>query len=76
MEAGEAFALFLKAHHYTSFTDPELPTDAKIAHTARVFPVTNFQGKEMKDAWLVGFEEAANGDYQDAAFLIENVKPE
>jgi hypothetical protein len=29
----------------------------------------------MENAWLVGFEEAANGDYQDAVFLIENVKP-
>lgn len=72
----EAFAFFLKAHHYTSFTDPKLPTEAKIAHTARVYPVTNFQGRELKNAWLLGFEEAANGDYQDAVFLIENVVPE
>lgn len=71
----EPFAFYFKAHHYTSFTDPELPTEAKIDHTARVYPVTQFQGREMKDAWLVGFEEAANGDYQDALFLIENVKP-
>ncbi|QJE95020.1 family 16 glycoside hydrolase [Luteolibacter luteus] len=74
--APEAFAIYMKAHQYTSFTDPKLPTEAKIPHTARVFPVTNFQGREMKNAWLVGFEEAANGDYQDAAFLIENVTPE
>ena len=70
------FGFFLKAHHYTSFTDPKLPTEAKIPHTARVFPVTNFQGRELKNAWLLGFEEAANGDYQDAVFLIENVVPE
>jgi hypothetical protein len=75
-EDGAPFAFFLKAHHYTSFTDPAIPTEATIAHTARVFPVTNFQGRELKNAWLVGFEEAANGDYQDAAFLIENVVPE
>lgn len=73
--APEAFALYMKAHQYTSFTDPKLPTEAKIPHTARIFPVTNFQGRELKNAWLVGFEEAANGDYQDAAFLIENVAP-
>jgi hypothetical protein len=71
----EPFAFYFKAHQYTSFTDPELPTEAKIDHTARVYPVTNFQGRAMKDAWLLGFEEAANGDYQDAVFLIENVKP-
>jgi len=72
----EAFAFYLKAHHYTSFTDPKLPTKAEIPHTARVYPVTNFQGREVKDAYLLGFEEAANGDYQDAVFLIENVVAE
>lgn len=72
----EVFAFYLKAHHYVSFTDPELPTEAKIPHTARVFPVTKFQGRMMKDTYLIGFEEAENGDYQDAVFLIENVVPE
>ena len=74
--AAEAFAFYLKAHHYVSFTDPKLPTEAKIPHTARVFPVTKFQGRMMENAYLIGFEEAANGDYQDAVFLIENVVPE
>ena len=30
----------------------------------------------MENAYLIGFEEAENGDYQDAVFLIENVVPE
>ena len=68
-----AFAVYLKAQNYTSFTDPALPTEAKIPHTARVFPVVLFQGRELKNAYLLGFEEAANGDYQDGVFLIENV---
>lgn len=72
----QGFAVYLHAHQYVSFTDPELPTEAKIAHTARVFPVTHFQGKAMENSWLIGFEEAANGDYQDALFLIENVQPQ
>jgi len=71
----EGFAFYLNAHQYVSFTDPGLPTEAKIARTARVYPVTRFQGREVKDAFIVGFEEAANGDYQDALFLVENVKP-
>lgn len=69
------FAFYLKAHQYTSFTDPALPTEAKIAHTARVYPVTRMLGRKMGGAFLVGFEEAANGDYQDAVFLLENVEP-
>ncbi len=69
------FALFMKGHKYISFTNPEIPTTAPIPHTARVYPVKFLQGREMENAWLVGFEEASNGDYQDVVFLIENVVP-
>jgi hypothetical protein len=71
----EAFAFYLNAHQYVSFTDPTLPTLAKIARTARVYPAGRLAGRDLKDAYVVGFEEAANGDYQDALFLLENVKP-
>lgn len=69
------FAFYMKGHQYVSYTDPAIKTDATIPHTGRIYPVTFFQGKPMKNAWLVGFEEAANGDYQDAVFLVENVIP-
>lgn len=71
----EPFALYLRAHQYVSCTDPGFPGGAKIPRTARVYPARHFLGRELQDAYLVGFEEAANGDYQDALFLIENVKP-
>jgi hypothetical protein len=69
------FALFMKGHVYVSFTDPRIKTSATIAHTGRVFPVEMFQGRKMKNAWLIGFEEATNGDYQDGLFILENVRP-
>lgn len=71
----EGFAFYLKAHQYVSFTDPKLPTQAKITRTARVYPASRLTGRVLKDAYVIGFEEAANGDYQDALFLLENVKP-
>jgi hypothetical protein len=71
----EGFALYMKAHQYVSFTDPGLPTEAKIARTARVYPAHRIAGRDLKDAFVVGFEEAANGDYQGAVFLLENVEP-
>lgn len=75
-DPGDAdFAFYMKAHQYTSFTDPALPTEAKIAHTARIYPATRLLGRNLEHAYLVGFEEAANGDYQDALFLLENVEP-
>ena len=71
----EPFAFFMRGHKYRSATDPALAEGAPIPHTARVYQVSRFQGRLMKDAWLVGFEEASNGDYQDAVLLIENVRP-
>ncbi|MGJ8725292.1 MAG: hypothetical protein ACSHYB_12100 [Roseibacillus sp.] len=73
-EPPKRFGLFLKAHRYTSLTFPGRSEGATIEHTARIYPVKMFQGKAVKDAYVVGFEEASNGDYQDAVFLIEGVK--
>jgi hypothetical protein len=70
-----AFSFWMKGPKYTSTTLPGESPGATIQHTARIYPVSYFQGRAMENAWLIGFEEAANGDYQDALFLIENVKP-
>lgn len=69
------FSFFMKGHKYLSCTDRQRPTTATIAHTARTYPVHAFQGKRLENAWVVGFEEAENGDYQDSLFLLENVTP-
>lgn len=68
------FGFYMEGHHFTSFTDPARASEAKIPHTARIYPVSSFQGKPMKDTWLVCFEEASNGDYQDAVILVENAR--
>ncbi|MBB5350455.1 hypothetical protein HNR46_000679 [Haloferula luteola] len=69
------FGFFMAGHHYVSYTDANRPSDAPIPHAARVYPVLHFQGKPMTDAWLVGFEEASNGDYQDLVLLVEGIRP-
>lgn len=69
----DAFAFFMKGHIFVSYTDPRLNSGAPVKHTARIWPVEKLQGREMENAYLVGFEEAKNGDYQDAVFLLENV---
>ena len=73
-EPPKKFGLFLKAHKYTSLTFPGRSEGATIEHTARIYPVKMLQGKPLENAYVVAFEEAANGDYQDAVFLIEGVK--
>ena len=44
------------------------------AHRADL-PGEVFPRPGNENSWLIGFEEAANGDYQDAVFLVENAKP-
>lgn len=69
------FSFYSEGHKFVSSTDPAFPSKAQIKHKARVYEVKKFQGELLKDAFLVGFEEAKNGDYQDCVFLVENVSP-
>lgn len=45
------------------------------AHAMRAYPVTAEHGKVLENAYLLCFEEASNGDYQDYVFLVQNVRP-
>jgi hypothetical protein len=69
------FSFYSEGHKFVSSTDPAFPSKAKIKHKARVYEVKEFQGRPLTDAFLLGFEEAQNGDYQDCVFLVENVSP-
>ena len=69
----EPFGFYMKGHSHVSFTASARPSKAKIAHAARVFPVRAFQEETMRNIWAIGFEEATNGDYQDAVRMLENV---
>ena len=71
----EPFGFYMQGHHYTSFTDPERPSEATIPRTTRIYPVRFFQNERRENAWIVGFEEASNGDYQDSVLLVEGVQP-
>lgn len=69
----EAFAFYMKGHIYVSYTDSSMQKNVPIKHSARMYPVKKFQGRDIENAYLIGFEEAKNGDYQDAVFLLKNV---
>lgn len=70
----DPFSLVAETDHGAIPLNPK-HSAAKVTHPARVFPIHTFQGAPVTNAVLVGFEEATNGDYQDALFLIENVRP-
>ncbi|CAN5476248.1 hypothetical protein BH23BAC1_BH23BAC1_35050 [soil metagenome] len=46
-----------------------------LQHLVRVYPLKDRQGTLIPNSYLVAFEEAYNGDYQDFVFVIKNVKP-
>ncbi|MBC7914906.1 MAG: DUF1080 domain-containing protein [Pyrinomonadaceae bacterium] len=49
------------------------PKDA--LHAVRTYPVKDKLGKVLANTYLVCFEEAKNGDYNDYVFLVKNVVP-
>ena len=47
----------------------------KIYHRARIYPLRNRLGHKIDHSYLICFEDATNGDYQDYVFQISNVRP-
>ena len=52
-----------------------IPPDAAHNHRLRVYPLKNRAGVVVPHAYLLGWEEASNGDYNDYIFLLKNVSP-
>ena len=62
-----------KTFNRTNYTQDAL--NLGIAHRARIYPVRDRSGQLVDDSYLVCFEDATNGDYQDYVFLLTNVRP-
>ncbi len=45
-----------------------------ITHALRAYPLADRDGTSVPNAYLIGLEEAENGDYQDVVFVIRNVR--
>ena len=57
------------------YTQDSLNIDAVHSHRVRVYPLKYRAGVVVPHAYLIGWEEASNGDYQDFVFLLKNVSP-
>ena len=44
-------------------------------HATRIYPIKNKTGKPIINTYLLCFEEAKNGDYNDYVFLVKNIIP-
>jgi len=72
-----AFGLFVRPGNWKLLaTQDALNTAAGTTpHAVRVYPAKNRLGLPIPNAFIVGFEEALNGDYQDMVFLATNLTP-
>lgn len=71
---GNAFGLFAEAGGGRQYSLGGL-NRGDVEHALRVFPLADRAGNMVADSYLVALEEAANGDYQDAVFVLQNARP-
>ena len=46
-----------------------------VTHRTRIYPMADREGNPIENSYLIAFEDASNGDYQDYMFVIDNVLP-
>ena len=70
-----AFGIFVELPERNRFDYSTDVLNANDTHRSRIYPARDRSGNILANTFLVCFEEAGNGDYQDNVFLLENVKP-
>ena len=58
--------------NHVRYTEDDLNS---IPHAARIYPLKDRQGRIIPNTYLVGFEDASNGDYQDYVFAVSGIQP-
>jgi len=74
----KAFGFYAISPSHTAYSEDIwniLFYPAHATHAVRVYPVKDKTGTLIKNNYLVCFEEAANGDYNDYVFLLKNIQP-
>ncbi|PPK88536.1 thrombospondin type 3 repeat-containing protein [Neolewinella xylanilytica] len=69
------FGLFIGLPERNRFDYTLDPLNADNFHRTRVYPARDRAGVLLPNTFLICFEEATNGDYQDNVFLLQNAKP-
>lgn len=71
------FGLFTYSPSHIAFSEDFLNQKfypMQISHAVRIYPMQDSAGKTIENQYLVCFEEAKNGDYQDYVFILKNVR--
>jgi hypothetical protein len=69
------FGLYTVSETHSTYTEDAKNAANQVKHAVRTYPLRDRAGAAIADAYLVCFEEAANGDYQDYVFTLKNVVP-
>ncbi|WP_211489793.1 malectin domain-containing carbohydrate-binding protein [Georgenia thermotolerans] len=69
------FFYFSNTFARIGYTEDRLNTPASDAHRARIYPAKDRTGAPLRNSYVVAFEDASNGDYQDYVFLVTGVRP-
>jgi hypothetical protein len=74
-DPGDApFGIYGTANNRTTYTEDALNTVGPM-HAVRSYPLKDRAGRAVANSYLVCFEEAANGDYNDYVFVMGNATP-
>ncbi len=69
------FGIFTTSKTHKTYTEDAKNAGNATKHAVRTYPLKDRAGAAIPNGYLVCFEEAANGDYQDYVFTLRNVTP-
>ncbi len=69
------FGIFTTSKTHKTYTEDAKNAGNATKHAVRSYPLKDRAGVAIPNAYLLCFEEAANGDYQDYVFTLSNVTP-
>lgn len=67
------FGIFTTSKTHKTYTEDAKNAANATKHAVRTYPLKDRAGAPVPHSYLVCFEEAANGDYQDYVFTLSNV---
>ncbi|MDX2301762.1 MAG: malectin domain-containing carbohydrate-binding protein, partial [Microscillaceae bacterium] len=72
----QPFGIYCQSNTFnrTNYTEDQLNTGG-VARRVRTYPLKDRNGVLVQNSYLVCFEDASNGDYQDYMYVLSNVQP-
>ena len=73
---GAVFGIYVESNTFNriNYTEDAINTGG-VAHRTRVYPNKDRDGNLIENSYLITFEDATNGDYQDYIYILSNVVP-